>query len=613
MANNTPNPPPLHVGGRRGMGPVMNVEKPKNIKGTAKRLLSYLSHSKRLFYSLILITLVITALNLLAPAFQRLAIDALTIDGDKRLSVDFASLGVMIALLLLSYTLLSLFTYLQGTFSARLSQSTVKNMRSYLFEKIVRLPVKFIDTHSHGDLMSRMTNDVENISNSITSSLNSLISGIIILAGSLIIMLFYSPLLTLICMSTIFLSAITSTLMSKHMRKYFKEQQADLGSLNGHIEEMITGFHTVTVFNKQADAENEFDIISQNLKRNGIKAQILSGAMGPLMNIISNIGFLLVAVFGGSFALKGIITIGTIQAFILYTKQFSRSINEIANQYAQIQTAIAGAERIFEILETKIECDIDTVPFDTDNINGDISFKNVSFSYVQDKPVLKNFSLDIKSGEKIAIVGSTGSGKTTIVNLLTRFYDIDSGHITVDGIDINSIDRHELRRSVAIVLQDTVLFAGSIEDNITYGRPDATIDEMEDAAILANADRFVMKLPNDYRTVINENGNSLSAGQRQLLAIARAIIVNPKILILDEATSSVDTRTELDLQAAMVALMKNRTSLIIAHRLSTIRDADKIVVIENGNAVEIGSHEDLLETKGAYYNLYKRQFEGQST
>ena len=613
MANNSSSPPPLNVGGRRGSAPVMNIEKPKNTKAAAKKLLAYLSGSRKLFFSLIAITLIITILNLLAPTLQRLAIDALTVDGEKLLSVDFATLGVMIALLMLSYILLSIFTYLQGQASARLSQATVKNMRGDLFEKIVRLPVKFIDTHSHGDLISRMTNDVENISNSITASLNSLISGVIILAGSLIIMLFYSPLLTLVSMSTIFLSAFTSTFLSKHMRKYFKDMQSDLGSLNGHIEEMITGFHTVTAFNKQQDSENEFNAISQSLKRNGIKAQVLSGTMGPLMNIISNLGFLLVAVFGGSFALKGIITIGTIQAFILYTKQFSRSINEIANQYAQIQTAIAGAERVFEILDTDIEYDTKTVPFDAAAVKGDISFKNVCFSYTKEKPVLNNFCLDIKSGEKIAIVGATGSGKTTTLNLLTRFYDIDSGSITIDDVPINSIDRHELRRCIAIVLQDTVLFSGSIEDNITYGNPSATIDDMENAAILANADRFIMKMPDDYRSILNENGNSLSAGQRQLLAIARAVIVNPKILILDEATSNVDTRTELDLQSAMVKLMKNRTSLIIAHRLSTIRDADKIVVIENGSAVEIGSHEKLLNAKGAYFNLYKRQFEGQVT
>ncbi len=311
--------------------------------------------------------------------------------------------------------------------------------------------------------------------------------------------------------------------------------------------------------------------------------------------------------------MKGAITIGTIQAFILYTKQFSRSVNEIANQYAQIQTAIAGAERVFEVMDTPSETDNTAYNLTAESIRGDISFKEVDFSYVEDRPVLKNFSLDIKQGEKVAVVGATGSGKTTIVNLLTRFYDINGGVITVDGVDIRNTDRYELRKSIAMVLQDTVLFSGSIEDNITYGKQDATLDEMEKAAVFANADRFISNYPDDYRTVLTENGEDLSEGQRQLLAIARAVLSDPKILILDEATSSVDTRTEAELQSAMVKLMKNRTSIIIAHRLSTIRDADRIVVLNNGSIAESGSHDELLSLKGVYYSLYQKQFEGQET
>lgn len=613
-SNNSVNREPLQIGGRRGgLGPVVLTEKPKNAKNTAKRLLSYISGNRVLFYSLIGITLITTAVNLAIPALQRLAIDAVTIDGIRRLNVDFAQLGVMIALLLLAYVITSSLTYLQGKFSAGLSQAAVKNIRRDLLGRLIRLPVRFTDTHSHGDLISRMTNDAENISNSVSQALNSLISGVIIIIGSLAVMLYFSPVLTLLSLTSIVLAIFASYFMSMYMRKYFRQQQNQLGNLNGHIEEMITGFYTVTAFGKQADSLNVFNNISSDLKKSGIKSQIISGAVGPVMNIISNTGFLIIAVFGGSLAFKGVITIGTIQAFILYTKQFSRSINEIANQYALIQTAIAGAERIFEVLDEETESDTNTVPFKAEYIAGDISFKDVNFSYTAGRPVLKNFSLEIKSGEKVAFVGATGSGKTTIVNLLMKYYDDYSGAITVDGVDIKSVNRHELRRAIAVVLQDTVLFSGSVEDNIKYGRPDASIDEMQDAAIFANADNFIEKLPDDYRTILSENGGSLSSGQRQLLAIARAMLANPKILILDEATSNVDTRTELDLQSAMTRLMKNRTSIIIAHRISTIRDADKIVVIENGQIAETGGHEELIALKGAYYNLYKRQFEGRIT
>ena len=331
------------------------------------------------------------------------------------------------------------------------------------------------------------------------------------------------------------------------------------------------------------------------------------------MNVISNIGFLLVAVFGGKLAFEGAITIGTIQAFILYSKQFSRPINEIANQYAQIQTAIAGAERVFEIMSAEIEDDSGELEFHADDVKGNISFKDIKFSYVPEKPVLKNFSLEVKQGEKIAIVGATGSGKTTVVNLLTRFYDIDSGSITIDGIDINKVSKSELRKSIAIVLQDTVLFNGTIAQNIRYGKLDATNEEIAKAAESANADVFIERLPDGYETELAESGGNLSQGQCQLLSIARAVLKDPKILVLDEATSSVDTRTEMHIQSAMVALMKNRTSLIIAHRLSTIRDADKIIVVDNGQVIESGSHEELLAGHGAYYKLYQNQFEGKAT
>lgn len=603
-------PPP---GGRRGPGPVMIVEKPKDAKGTLKKLMQYIGSSKFQFYGLIVIMLIITVLNLIAPSLQKEAIDAITVDGEKRLAVDFAKMGYMLALMLLTYILNAVFTYGQGIFSARLSQYTVQRMRKDLFAKLVRLPIKYTDTHQHGDLMSRMTNDVENVSNTISQSIGSLISSVLTIIGSLIIMIYYSPLLTLISISTIVLTIIVSSFMSKNMRKYFIAQQTLLGNLNGHIEETVSGYKTVVAYNKQHDTAVKFDEISGKLKKAGIRAQIFSGAMGPAMNVISNIGFLLVAVFGGKLAFEGAITIGTIQAFILYSKQFSRPINEIANQYAQIQTAIAGAERVFEIMSAEIEDDSGELEFHADDVKGNISFKDIKFSYVPEKPVLKNFNLEVKQGEKIAIVGATGSGKTTVVNLLTRFYDIDSGSITIDGIDISKVSKSELRKSIAIVLQDTVLFNGTIAQNIRYGKLDATNEEIARAAESANADVFIERLPDGYETELAESGGNLSQGQCQLLSIARAVLKDPKILVLDEATSSVDTRTEMHIQSAMVALMKNRTSLIIAHRLSTIRDADKIIVVDNGQVIESGSHEELLAEHGAYYKLYQNQFEGKAT
>lgn len=502
---------------------------------------------------------------------------------------------------------------MQGIFSAKLSQYTVKTMRKDLFSSLVRLPIKYLDTHSHGDIMSRMTNDVENISTTISQSIGSLISGVLTIVGTVVIMLLYSPLLTLISLSTVFLTIFVSGVLTKYMKKYFIKQQVLLGEINGEVEEMVVGYRTVVSYGKEQDAVDKFEKMSNNLKKCGIKAQIFGGVMGPCMNLISNFGFILIAAFGGWFAIKGFITVGTIQAFILYSKQFSRPINEIANQFANIQTAIAGAERIFEVMDADKETDEGKADFEVENVKGDISFKHIDFSYVPEKQVLKDLDLEVKAGQKIAIVGATGSGKTTIVNLLTRFYPVDSGEITIDGQSIYDIPKDKLRRSIAIVLQDTVLFKDTIEENIRYGRENATLDEIKAAAKFANADEFIERLSEGYDTVLAEGGSNLSQGQRQLLSIARAVLADPKILILDEATSSVDTRTEMHIQSAMVALMKNRTSLIIAHRLSTIRDADKIVVIDGGRVAEQGSHEELIAAKGCYYRLYQTQFSGVKT
>ena len=599
-------------GGPPGRHSRINGEKPKNGKKTLAKLLRYIGRSKYIFFALMAVMLIITGLNLAAPSIQQRAIDFITIT-EKRLNVDLGGLGRSLVLLGVVYAASSVFTYLQGILSAKLSQYTVKTMRRDLFDNLVHLPIKYFDTHRHGDLMSRMTNDVENISTTISQSIGSLISGVLTVLGSFAIMMVYSPLLTLISLSTIFLTIIVSSVMTKFMRKYFMQQQILLGRINGHVEEMVTGYRTVVAYSKEQDAIDEFSSMNDELRRCGIRAQICGGVMGPLMNCISNFGFVLIAAFGGWFTMRGMITVGTIQAFILYSKQFSRPINEIANQYANIQTAIAGAERIFEVMEAEHETDNGTSDFTAENVKGDICFKDVVFGYEEGKTVLKGLDLDVKRGQKIAIVGATGSGKTTVVNLLTRFYDIDSGSITVDGVPITDIRMAELRRSIAIVLQDTVLFSGTIEDNIRYGKENASPEEVKAAAAHANADEFIERLPEGYAAQLSEGGSNLSQGQRQLLAIARAVLADPPILILDEATSSVDTRTEMHIQSAMVALMKKRTSLIIAHRLSTIRDADKIVVIDGGKVAEMGSHDELIALGGCYYKLYQTQFAGNKT
>lgn len=416
--------------------------------------------------------------------------------------------------------------------------------------------------------------------------------------------------MALISMITIPLTLFASATLSKAMRKYFIRRQQLLGELNGQIEEMVTGYKTVMAYGKEEMACEKFAKTSEEFRKCGIRANVWGGIMGPCHNIINNLNYLIVAAFGGYFTIRGIISVGDIQAIIQYSRQFSQPINQIANQYAEILTAIAGAERVFAILDTPDETDEGTKHMDEDSIKGNIEFKNIHFAYTPDKPVLKNLNLSVKSGQKIAIVGATGSGKTTIVNLLTRFYDIDSGEILLDGVNINDIPKKELRGAIGIVLQDTVLFSDTIAKNIRYGRIEATEEEVCQATAMSKSASFINRLHDGYDTVLTQSGSNLSQGQRQLLAISRAILADPKILILDEATSNVDTRTEMHIQQAMVALMKNRTSLIIAHRLSTIRDADVIVVVKDGRIAEAGNHEELIALQGEYYSLYQNQFSG---
>lgn len=586
----------------RGMG--QTVEHAENVGGTLKRLLRYFRQTKKLLVLLMIAVVCVTLAGLLAPSLQGSAIDAIK---DKA----WDTLSDCVVTLLVVYLVNVLVTLAQSLLAARLSQSIVKQMRHDLFQKIDHLSIKYLDTHSNGDVMSRMTNDVENVSGTISQSLGSLVSGVLTVIGTVAIMFAYCWQLTLITMITVILTVIVTKKMSKVMRKVYRRRSAILGQLNGHSEEMITGYKSIVAYNKQEDVIDEFCSTSDELRKVSIKAEILGGSMGPIMNCISNISFVIVAAFGGYFAYSGLITIGTVSAFIIYAKQFSRPINEIAQLYGTIQTAVAGAERVFALLDEPNEDN--SGEQELESITGKISFRNVDFSYIPGKQVLYDFDLDVEPGQKIALVGSTGSGKTTVVNLLMRFYPVDKGEILVDGVNIQNIKRDFLRKNIAIVLQDTVLFSNTIENNIKYANLDATDAEMINAAQMSHVHRYIERQPQKYKTFLKQAGANLSHGQRQLMTIARAVLADPKILILDEATSSVDTRTEKNIQDAMVKLMKNRTSLIIAHRLSTIRDADKIVVMDQGRVVEIGNHEQLLAKQGKYYELYMTQFAGNQT
>ena len=602
----------VNVNARRGPGGPMIREKPKNAKVTVGKLLKYIAKSKYLILLILFTTLISTVLNLAAPMLQGKAIDTITL-GTGKASVDFEGLIRYLVLMACVYVASSLISMLQGIASAKISQTTVFTLRQDLFRKISYLPIQYTDTHPHGDIMSRMTNDVDNISNSISQSISSLISSVLTLIGALVMLVRYDWRMALVSLITIPLTILVSMKLSKFMRKYFVEKQILLGKLNSQVEEMVTGYKTVMAYGKEKDACVEFAQISEEFRKCSIKANVWGGLMGPANNIINNLNYLIVAACGAYLTVVGAISVGDVQAILQYSRQLSMPINQIANQYATILTAIAGAERVFTILETPDEIDEGKKELKLEEIEGNLEFNHIDFSYTPEKQVLFDFNLKVKKGQKIALVGATGSGKTTVVNLLTRFYDPNSGEILLDGININDIPKETLRSAIAIVLQDTVLFQDTIENNLKYGNLDATHEEVVEAADVAEARDFIERLPEQYQTVLAEGGSNLSQGQRQLLAIGRAVLADPKILILDEATSSVDTRTEMHIQQAMVALMKNRTSLIIAHRLSTIRDADAIIVMKDGSIMETGSHEELLERKGVYYGLYQNQFAGFET
>lgn len=589
--------------GRRPGNRNLTVEKAKDKKGTLKRLIAYFAAEKAMIIGLLAAVIVVVICSVYAPKLQSNAIDIIA-------SGRFKELTPILITMVVVYIIHSICTFLQTKISAVLSQNIVKKMREDLFRHIVNLPVRYLDSNSHGDIMSRMTNDIENISTTVSQSLSSMFSGILTIIGTVIMMTVLCPQLALLSCVTVILTVIATKFLSKAMKKFFTKRQVLLGNLNGTVEEMVTGYKSVVAYNRQENVIKDFNNVSDELTRVGIIAEILGGSMGPVMNVINNISFVIIAAFGGYFAINHIISIGIISAFIVYAKQFGRPIDELAQIYGQIQTAIAGAERVFAVMDEPLEDK--SGDKNMDKLEGVIKFKDVNFSYTKDKQVLYDFNLQVKAGQKVALVGSTGSGKTTVVNLLMRFYDVDSGEILIDDVNIKDIDCATLRKNTAIVLQDTVLFADTIKNNLKYSNEAATDEQMYAAAAMSNCDTMINKMPLKYDTELMAEGENISQGQRQLLSIARAFLAQPKILILDEATSNVDTRTEKHIQDAMLKLMENRTSLIIAHRLSTIQDADIIVVMDEGHIVEAGNHKELLNKMGRYYKLYMTQFAGQT-
>jgi ABC-type multidrug transport system, ATPase and permease components len=590
-------------GGPRGMAPIV---KPKDFKGTLSRLWKYFGGEGRLFMIIFIFVTVDSGLALAAPYLIGRSIDSMSARNGL---VDFGMLHTIVFTLIAAYITDAFVVFLQGWLMAGVSQRIVMNLRRSLFAKLQKLPVSFFDTRTHGEIMSRLSNDIENISGTISQSTTQLMSGAITICGAFIMMLILSPLLTLASIITIPLVFILTRTVAKRTRVLFKDQQVELGNLNGHIEETISGIHVVKAFNHENKAIEKFDEVNEKLCSVGLKAQIWSGFLMPLMNVINNIGFAAVAGVGGAMAVRNMVSVGVIASFLSYSRQFSRPLNDMANIFNTLQSAIAGAERVFEIVDENEEPEDVQGAGTLKKPKGHVVFNNVNFGYRPDVPILKDINFTAGQGSTTALVGPTGAGKTTIVNLLARFYDVTGGGILMDGRDIREYTRDSLRRCFGIVLQDTYLFSGTIKENIKYGNLSATDEEVKMAAEMANADVFINRLPKGYDTVLQESGGNLSQGQRQLLAIARAILANPSILILDEATSSVDTRTELHIQEAMLKLMNGRTSFVIAHRLSTIRDADTIMVIDGGRIVEKGSHEELIKIEnGVYHNMYFNQF-----
>lgn len=589
--------------GRRGGS--VPVVKPKNLKTTLKRLWFYVSKEKKWLAIIFAVILVDSGLTLLVPYLLGKSIDAMSVAKEI---ANNAKLEYFIIILLAVYIADALLTLFRGWFMAEIAQRMVSVLRRTLFEKLQKLPIGFFDNRSHGEIMSRLSNDIDNVSNTISQTVAQLMSGCIAIVGSFIMMLLLSPILTLASLITVPLVFLLTNTITIKTGILFKEQQIQLGKLNGHIEESISGIEMIKSFNHEARVIEEFDNLNEKLCQVGLKAQIWSGFLMPIMNVINNIGFAMIAIVGGILALKSLITVGVIASFLSYSRQFIRPLNDLANIFNILQSGVAGAERVFEVFDEQEETADFLDAIVLKNPKGNVVFENVSFGYRADVPILKNISFTVKAGSSIALVGPTGSGKTTIVNLISRFYDVTYGRILLDGKDIREYTRDSLRLCFGIVLQDTYLFAGTVKENIKYGNEQATDKEIEAAAVMANANIFIKRLPKQYDTMLSENGGNLSQGQRQLLAIARAILTKPSILILDEATSSIDTLTELYIQDALSYIMKGRTTFIIAHRLNTIRNADIIMVIDDGEVIEKGNHQELMNRKGIYYNMVKNQF-----
>lgn len=603
---------PGHPGGGMGMRPP--GEKPKDFKGTLRRLIQYLQPHRYRLLGVLVAAILSTVFSIISPKVMAEGTDILSqgaiaiLQGIQGAGIDFPALMKVLYLLLGLYLFSAAFMYIQQYLMAGVAQRVVYDMREQISAKVGRLPLKYFDSRTHGETLSRATNDVDNISNTLQQSLAQFITSVVTIVGVIIMMLTISPWMTLITILTLPLSVIVVMLVASRSQKHFAGQQKSLGELNGHVEEMYTGHKVVKAFGREEQSVQQFEKVNEELYESGWKAQFISGIIMPLMSFVGNLGYVLICVVGGIFVTRGAISIGDILAFTQYSRQFTQPINQIANISNIIQSTIASAERVFELLDEEEEVPESNKPVQLQQPQGAVAFQGVNFGYKPDELLIKNMNIDVKPGQTVAIVGPTGAGKTTLINLLMRFYEIQDGTITIDGVDIRDMERGKLRSLFGMVLQDTWLFNGTIRDNIAYGREGATEAEVVKAADAAHADHFIRTLPDGYDTVLNEEASNISQGQKQLLTIARAILANPSILILDEATSSVDTRTEVFIQKAMNDLMKDRTSFVIAHRLSTIRGADLILVMDHGNVIEQGNHDELMAQQGFYADLYNSQF-----
>ena len=600
---------------RRGpMGHGMHPgEKPKDFKKSIKKLLSYIGKYKIAILVVMLFAACSTIFNVAGPKILGKATTALSeglmskIQGTG--SIDFGKIGSILLFVLGLYLCSAIFNFIQGWIMTGITQKVCYRLRKEISEKINRMPMKYFESRTYGEVLSRITNDVDTLGQGLNQSITTIITSVATLIGVLVMMISISPVMTLIALVILPISMGLIGFVTKKSQKFFRAQQEYLGHINGQVEEVYGGHLVIKAFNREKDTIEEFEKTNDILYDSAWKSQFLSGMMQPIMMFVGNLGYACVALTGGLLAIRGVITIGDIQAFIQYVKNFTQPIQQIAQVINQVQSMSAASERVFEFLEDEEEDQITAHPADISKITGAVTFEHVHFGYNPEQIIIKDFSASVKPGEKIAIVGPTGAGKTTMVKLLMRFYDVNSGAIRLDGTDIRDFNRRELRDAFGMVLQDTWLFKGTIMENIRYGRLDATDEEVIAAAKAARADHFIKTLPGGYQMELNEDASNVSQGQKQLLTIARAILADNKILILDEATSSVDTRTEIEIQKAMDNLMKGRTSFVIAHRLSTIRDADLILVMKDGDIIEQGNHEELLAAGGFYANLYNSQFE----